>query len=237
MRRIAVILALLAISLFAGACSSGGDDDQGAGAAAPLAGPIQEQEPDEIVRAAENALRTAESVRLTGEVEEQGERIKLDMRIGRETGARGTIKRGKTSTELIRIGDQLWLRGRSFWAETVGADVANQIGDRWVLVPPSVTSGSGGSIDGLTDIDGVVDQVLRAGASDVKKGKETKIRGVPVITLDNVGGGSMWVATEGPAFPLRMGGGGQRIDFAEYNKPVKVAAPKNVITDLSTVIG
>jgi hypothetical protein len=236
MRRIAVILALLAIALFAGACSSDGDEDPDAGAA-PVAGPIQDQEPDEIVRAAENALRTAESVRLTGEVEEQGERIKLDMRIGRETGARGTIKRGKTSTELIRIGDQLWLRGKSFWAETVGADVADQIGDRWVLVPPSVTSGSGGSIDGLTDIDGVVDQVLRAGATDVKKGKETKIRGVPVITLDNVGGGSMWVATEGPAFPLRMGGGSQRIDFAEYNKPVKVAAPKNVITDLSAVIG
>src|SRR3954452_265710 len=112
MRRIAVIVALLALALTLGACSRDDDPDNGAGAVP--AGPIESQEPDDIVRAAETALRTAHSVRITGEVQEQGERIALDMRIGRETGAKGTIKRGKATTELIRIGDQLWLRaGRS----------------------------------------------------------------------------------------------------------------------------
>src|SRR4051812_29683823 len=147
MRRIAVIVALLALALTLGACSRDDDPDNGAGAVP--AGPIESQEPDDIVRAAETALRTAHSVRITGEVQEQGERIALDMRIGRETGAKGTIKRGKATTELIRIGDQLWLRGKSFWAESVGDDVAKQIGNRWVLVSPSVTTGGGGSIDGL----------------------------------------------------------------------------------------
>jgi hypothetical protein len=236
MRRIAVILALLMLALTLGACSSG-EDDPGADQATPAAGPLKDREAADIVRAAENALRTARSVRLTGDVEEQGARVSLDMRIDRQAGARGTIKRGPTRAELIRIGDRLWLRGRSFWAESVGNDVAGRIGDRWVLVPPSVTNDPNGSIDGLTSIDGVVDQVLRAGADDATKGGETRIRGVPVITLENVGGGSMWVATEGPAFPLRMGGGTQRVDFAEYNKPVKVTEPENAIVDLSTVLG
>jgi hypothetical protein len=232
MRRIALAFALLALML--AACSSD-DDPPPQGAATPAA--LADREASEIVRAAENALRTAKSVRITGQVQEQGEQVTLDMRIGREVGARGTIERGSTKAELIRIGDQLWLKGKSFWAETAGNAVAGKIGNRWVQVPPSVTSGAGGSIDGLTNINGVVDQLLRSQGTGVTKGEQTQIRGVPAITLKNVGGGSMWVATEGPAFPLRMGGGNQRIDFTDYNKPVNVAAPKNPITDLTTVLG
>jgi hypothetical protein len=208
-----LLVVLLLLSGCLSGCVPGGAEERGAG---------------RIARDAVNTLRRAETVRLTGQVTEQSGPVTLDMRISRDKGARGWFSQDGVDTDLIRIGDRLWLRGESFWVQTLGPARASEIGGRWVLMPPE--AGSDVGIDAITDLDAVAEQVLSPVSRDeLTKGQTSVIRGTPAIALTTGDGGRLDVATRGPAYPLRFGGGGQRIDFAEYNKPVRLTPPAGAI--------
>jgi hypothetical protein len=229
---------LMTVVLAVALAGCGGKEPVAASNAATASKPA-----DQILADAQKAFLSARSVRLTGKVVQGKQAIVVDMRISHDGGAQGSISRGNTKVGLIRIGDKLWLRGRAFWSQTVDAPVASRIGDRWVLVPPTAAGEGASSIDALTQLNGVVAQVLTP-RSAIVKGSRTTVRGVRAIALDDERGlGTLYVAVDGPAYPLRIApkstgtATGQRLDFAEYNDELSVTAPANAIDNPATLLG
>jgi hypothetical protein len=157
MRRIVTAALLVSLALFAAAC---GSDSEPEPAQSASSGKTADKSAEEILRASQEAFRSARSVRIKGKVVQGGKPIELDMRIVRGTGARGQIVNDGVKVNLIRADQRLWLRGREFWEGAVGKEIAGRIGDRWVLVPATAAATAASSIDAFTDLDGILDQVL-----------------------------------------------------------------------------
>jgi hypothetical protein len=231
MRRI-LLAAMLVLALPLGGCSK----DKATPPASTLA-PIKDQTVDQILIATDAAFRSAKSVRLVGKLVQQDQTMSVDMRITADHKAKGSITRGDAKLSLIRVGSKLWLRGREFWAGTLGPALAARIGDHWVLVPDPVSADSSGSLGALTDIEGVASKIISPSPrSDIQKGAAANVRGVATLELKDASAGSiLYVATSGPPFPLRISPkqskktAGQRLDFQDYNQPVSIAAPKDVL--------
>jgi hypothetical protein len=223
---------LLVLALLVPACGLGADEPRPGPAARTADKPARD-----ILADAQAAFRSARSVRVTGRIARgtATDPIELDMRIARGVGARGQIVSDGVRVNLIRSGGRLWLRGRRFWQQAIGEEVARDIGDRWVLVPPSAAAGAGPGIDAFSDLDGILEQLLTP-EGDVAKGATQPIRGVPAIGLTG-GSGTLWVAAEGRPYPLRVAGRGpdQFIDFVEYDAPVSITAPAGAIEDPATL--
>jgi hypothetical protein len=228
MRRIVTVALVVSLALAAAAC---GSDEPADPARA-------EKSADDLLRDAQAAFRAARSVRVTGQVVQDGRPIQLDMRIVRGTGASGSIVNDGVRVSLIRADRRLWLRGRRFWEQAIGQEVAGSIGDRWVLVPPSAAASAAAGIDAFTDLDGILAQVLSP-AGGMSKGPTQTIRGVRAIGLDDGRSGILWIAAEGAPYPLRIAAKagsanqGQFIDFAEYNRSVRITPPRDAVEDPS----
>src|SRR6266536_1037947 len=139
MRRIVTAAMLLSLALFASACGAGHGAAQQPGPATVTR--TQDKTAEEILRDTQAAFRAANSVRVKGRVVQGGSPIELDMRIQRDTGARGSIVNNGVKVSLIRSGQRLWLSGEKFWEQALRKkDVAARIGDRWVLVPATAAA-------------------------------------------------------------------------------------------------
>jgi hypothetical protein len=192
---------------------------------------------DQILIATDTAFRASRSVRLVGSLVQQDQPMTVDMRVTADRKARGSITRGKVKLSLVRIGDKLWLRGASFWKGTLGAALAERIGDRWVLVPDNVLAASGGSLSALTDMDGIASQIISPEpGADINKGPLASVNGVSAVQLtDAQAGSTLYVAADGTPYPLRLSPkqsgktAGQKLDFTEYDRAVSIRAPKDVV--------
>lgn len=187
---------------------------------------------DEIFHASKDALRGASSVRVTGKTLEEGRTTELDLRLGK-AGAQGTIKMDGSTLELLSVNGRLYLRGREFWRESGNQQLATLIGDRWVLAP---ASGSGAKaftpFKELTDIGSWADQLVPEGT--ISKGQTGTVNGQPAIALKDTDGSSLWVATTGPPYPLRVepkpgAPDPENLDLREYNAPLNLTAPADAL--------
>ena len=96
---------------------------------------------------------------------------------------------------------------------------------------PAGSSGFG-SFTPFTDLQKLMNQILTA-SGRVEKGDETKVDDQPAIALtDAKNGGTLYVATTGPAYPLELKPGKDNsgsISFTEWDQPVTLTAPKDSI--------
>ena len=200
----------------------------------PSGSGIAALEGDEIADRAKEALDSAKSFRVKGQLTTGGEDLVIDMRLT-GNGATGTVATGKSGVlKLIRVGKTAYLGGdKAFWTKAGGATAAEQLSGKFVKVPSS-TAGFSQFIE-FTELASWRKIVMPTGS--VEKGDTTTIRGVPAVELTDGGGkDSLFIATEGKPYPLRLSGGqgaaGGTIEFSEYDKAVTLQAPaaRNVIT-------
>jgi len=217
--RAPVVLVLLLWTL-ASACSS--DEPKGF-ASEPTAA---------ILDQARAAAKSATAVHITGTWISQRVEYEIDMRI-KNDGAVGQISTSGTKIELLRVGEDLFVRGdASLYQPKDGrqdpdaAASAEALRDKYVKVPPDDPAYA--RFGGFTRLHPLLDDMFLL-SGEIKKDGRKDVRGVETVLLsaDEGGGGEMYVSLGPKPFPLRYSPGPNsgRLDLYEYDQDFPVAMP------------
>lgn len=221
---------LLVLVLVASAIAGCGSSSDGNGVTAKT--------PTEIVAGAKVLADKASSVHVSGSIHSGGSPITLDLHLLSNKGGRGALSENGLSFELIQIHGTVYIKGSpAFYRHVVGATAAQLLQGRWLKAP--ATSGDLASLASLTSLRQLLDATLtRHGA--LVKGAKTTVNGRKVVGVtDTSNGGTLYVATTGPPYPIavtKSGAGAGTIVFDHWNGPVSVTAPENAI-DIAQLTG
>jgi hypothetical protein len=191
---------------------------------------IAEKTPGEILASAKVLADDASSAHVFGSITSAGSPIALNLYLHAKRG-RGEISENGLPFELIRVADDVYIKGsNAFYRHIAGPTAAQLLQGRWLKA--SATSGSLASVGSLTDLRQLVDATL-TGHGALVKGPTTTVAGRRVIALtDPSEGGTLYVATTGPPYPVEVTKGGAaagQILFDDWNDPVLVTPPADAI--------
>jgi hypothetical protein len=207
------------------------------GKKSPSSNGVASMTPTQILAQMQKAVAGAESVHIVGAGTTGGSTITLDLELAAGRGGAGHISIGGLGFDIVRVGQKLYFKGdKNFLTHYAGAVAAQLLAGKWFYVP--VSTGGFGSFAPLTNMVAITRQIL-ANHGTIAKGGETTIDGQPAITLvDKSQGGTLYVATTGPAYPLALkpGKGKGAIKFTEWDQPVTLTAPAKPI-DYSKLTG
>jgi hypothetical protein len=210
---------LLAATLLAGC--GGGSSGNG----------VADMTPDEIVAAATEAATSAESVHVQGGTG-GSDPLELDIYLVAGEGGEGTLTVNGLTFEMVRIGDKAYFKGDdAFWSRFGGAAAAQLMRGKWLVAPAD--SGDLASFTPLTDLEQFFGQMLGDHGEPLEKGDETEVDGEPAIAVNDPSeGGTLYVATEGEPYPLKIEKTGEdagAITFSEWNEKHELTAPEDAI--------
>jgi hypothetical protein len=189
-----------------------------------------------IERKALQAAEGADAVRLSGSVVTKGRTYKLDMRLrgGEEGGAVGRVSTRGSNFEMLRVGDDLYLKADAdFWASQeggepskAGSEAASKLDDKYVKVPS--TDPAYRQLSGFTDMKLLLDGLLALNGK-LTVGDHGSVGGIRTIRVEAGGGagGALDVSLEGRPFPLRLkrAGGAGVLELADWNTEFTIKAP------------
>lgn len=208
---ILVLLALLLLPLLS-ACGT----DQGPGTA------------ERRLAQARETFLSAASVRLTGQVTQDGKRLDLDVWLVGNRGGRGTITVAGVRFEVIRIGELLWFKApRSFYLHRPELPVELLAG-RWLEASAAI--GQFARFATFTRPDQIADRLLSTTAE--LNARSTTFAGSAAVALTTPNG-TLVVTKNEPVRPLRAlgaAGSGNVLLFSAYGEPVELRRPDQVVT-------
>lgn len=249
-RRIAAGAAALALIAGGGVlagCGSSSDSSSGGAAttaaATSTAAPngIENKSAKEILDASLAAANAASSVTVTGALTQDGQKVALDLQLGEEA-AQGSITAQGVDIEIKVLGGKSYfkLSGEAF-AKIAGAGdnpelvqaVSALLGDKWLVAPDEQAAGELSSLGKLSQKGELLKGIIES-AGDVTVAGSSQVNGQPVILLKGSDeSGTLAIATTGEPYPLQVkgsdGSDGGQIDFTDWNAPVNVTAPTDVI--------
>ncbi|MFE1439316.1 hypothetical protein [Streptomyces sp. NPDC058739] len=235
-RRIARIGAVCALAMTGTALAGCGSEDPDAGTNG-----VGKLPPAKIQSETRAAAGSVDAVRLSGTVVAGGRTYQLDMRL-KEDGGSGSLTAQGATFELLRIGDELFLKANAeFWnhEEGKGEDgsgedekgdgdsaAADKLGGKYVKVPQGDPSYK--RFSGFTDKDVLLDGLLTLHGSLDTDGRHEQggVRTVR-ITGDKGAGGTLDVSLEGKPYPLRLvrAGGAGTLSFSDWGKDFALKQP------------
>ncbi len=238
--RASKVSGVIGIMGLSAALLTGCGDGDGGGSDKPFA----KDSADQIAAKAVEATKKADSMRLKGDMRQDGRTVSLDLVVDQEKNCEGTVDNAGAKAELRHMNGTLYVRGNDqYWKNSLknqpGSDkVKSKVVDKWVKMPADDASTSG-----MCDKQGLIasmdeDKSTRKG---MKKGDTTTIGGKEAITLKKKASAgethTMYVATEGKPYILRttVQGGNEpnETTFSDYNKPVSPKTPsKGDVVDL-----
>jgi hypothetical protein len=215
---------LAAFLLAVGTLTGCGSSSSGNGVAAKT--------PDQIIAAAKVLADAASSVHVSGSIVSSGTQITLDLDLVTGKGGRGRLSENGLSFELVQIHGTAYIKGSpAFYTHVAGPAAAQLLQGRWLKAPAS--SGNLASLASLTDLRQLLDTTLAGHGTGLRKGAITTVNGQKALAVtDTSTGGTLYVATTGPPYPIEVtkgGTGGGKIVFDRWNQPVSVTAPANAI--------
>jgi hypothetical protein len=192
----------------------------------------------EILAAAERAFRSARSVQVKVTFRDRVGVVKANLTLTHKHGmAAGWFEQQGVRVTFVVAGGRFYVRGRRFWEKQGNAELAELIGDRWVLVPGSV-AGELTPFGNDFTIDGFADEVFRSTDTPrfIRKSRATVGR-LPAVRLWAVDG-SYYVAATGKPYPLLLDHRGDDLDtaFSNYDRNVPIRAPRGAL-DLKKLAG
>ncbi|MFI0814567.1 hypothetical protein ACH4TX_07435 [Streptomyces sp. NPDC021098] len=231
---VAVMCAGLAATLTA--CGGGeGETDPDAGTNG-----VGKLPASKIESKARTAAGTADAVHLSGSLVSKGRTYKVDLKL-KGDGGTGVVSTKGTRYELLRVGEELYLKADAgFWAHQGAsgghdgdAAAAGKLEDKYVKVPSGDPSYK--RLSGFTDKSVMLDGLLGLHGT-VTTGDRGEIGGTRTIRIrgGQGNGGSLDVSLEGRPYPLRLqrAGGAGVIRLENWNQDFKLAAPtKDHIVD------
>ncbi|GGX92261.1 hypothetical protein [Streptomyces fructofermentans] len=247
MRRTA--LAALCLAAAATATLTGclpGDDKADSKPKGPFAGQTGGEIADRAVKATSNA----KSLRMKGDIQDDGSRVGIDMALDKKGHCAGTISAGgEGKADLVKTGDTLYMRydekflraqGEGDSAEETDGVVALLAG-KWTKM--SATGSDADDIAEFCDLGTVLGEFDDV-SSDARRGRTTTVDGVPAIVLHEKDGKdtyTLYVATEGKPYLLKVVSKSAKdpgtVTFGDFDEPVPAEKPKGKILDLDELGG
>jgi hypothetical protein len=190
------------------------------------------KDPEAIVAAASAAIDHVRSVHVSGSVNaSRKDAIRFDLTLLNGRGATGTLSEHGLAFRLVTLGDVAYVKGtQAFWEQFGGAAVAAQLRGRWLRAPAD--HGDFASFASLTHVHSLLAALL-AGHGALTRGATGTVDGRRVVAVHDASRqGTLYVATAGPAYPVRIenGSGGGRIDFGRFDAPVALRAPAHAVS-------
>ena len=233
-RTAAALLALGTGGLLVGCLGFGGDPDAGTNGVGKLPTAT-------IERKAEAAANGASAVRLAGTVVSGGHTYRLDMRL-RGDGGVGEVTEGGDTFQLLRVGDDLYLKAGADFYTAGGADkdsqaAAAELSGKYVKVP--TTDPSYRQFSGFTDKKVLLSDLF-VFDGPVRTGDHRTVGSTKTIALDGQKGGSLDVSLKGTPYPLRYErpGGAGTLTLTDWGEDFHLAAPaKSEVVDYGKTVG
>jgi hypothetical protein len=183
--------------------------------------------PQQIIVQMKKAVSGATSVHIVGGGTTGGTTLTLDLQLEKGKGGSGHISAGGLSFDIVKIGPKLYFKGEKAFLKHYAGAAAPLFAGRWFVASTSVPQFA--SFSSLTDIETLVDNIVSS-AGTLTKGSTTTIDGRPAIAIvDSAKGGTLYVATTGPAYPLQLnpGKGKGGVKFTDWDQPITLKAPAN----------
>ncbi|MGW7292518.1 hypothetical protein ACWGIB_09005 [Streptomyces xiamenensis] len=220
----------------------GGDEDTPGGAG----NGVTDLPPTEMISRAMDAVTGAESLRLSGTIEESpGELLEIDMLMDVQGDCAGTVAvEGEGSFELLKRGNELWYQpDAEFWRAATGSDMTELSG---MYLYGTLDNPDAEGMAAMCDLEGFLDSfgdVDGMESDEVSVGEESTHLGVPVIALHEVPqrGSSrestLLIATEGEPYLMHMEqterGTTNAISLSDFDVPVDFdEPPARLVLDL-----
>jgi hypothetical protein len=190
----------------------------------------------EIQSETREAAGSAAAVRLSGTVVAGGSTYQLDMRLKADGGSGSLTAQGATF-ELLRIGDELFLKAdAAFWDQEDGKDAgdgdgeetaaADKLGGKYVKVPQGDPAYK--RFSGFTDKDVLLAGLLTLHGKLATDGhhEQAGVRTIR-ITGDKGSGGTLDVSLQGKPYPLRLvrGGDAGTLTFSDWGQDFPLKQP------------
>ena len=177
--------------------------------------------PSDALAQVKEAVAAATSVHIVGTGTTGGQPLALNLKLVKDKGGAGHVTVNGLSFDIVRIGDKAYFKGSSsFWSKFGGSAAAQLFNGKWLMAPAN--KGELASFTPLTNLTALTNQVL-ASHGTLKMGDTTEINGQPAVAIvDQSNGGTLYVATTGPAYPLKLtpGKGKGAITFSDWDQPV-----------------
>jgi hypothetical protein len=193
-----------------------------------------DQSVEEIQEQALAAMEDVNSMRVAGDVTDEGQQLSLDLAMDREGTCVGSIGAEGGTAEIINSDDGFFLKGdNTFWVVSLGSkakakEMLSFLGDKWAKVP-----GGDAEFDTTCDLDGFLAELGDSNADDSEVGDETEVDGTKAVEVISGKGGSdettVWVATEEPHYVLQVSQKGIEegtITFSDFDEEVEATAPE-----------
>ena len=213
---------------------------------------------EEILAKSQAAAKAATSVTVKGTITEGAVESSLDLVLG-TSASEGTITAEGVELSVKAVDGKSYFKASSgSWATLLGSagaegkaagnKIDGLVGDKWLLLPAEPGSlGEAGSVLGVTlaglsgffQKDFLLETLLSPeGGWTVKTTGD--VNGTPVVFLEDTKGEStLAIQTVGEPYPVQAKGGRAQgsgeISFTNWNAPVNVTAPTDVV-DISEVV-
>jgi hypothetical protein len=234
-RAAAVVLA--AVAVVVGACGSSSST-----------GGITSEPASKIVSQSRAATAGSPSAQVLGLVTTGGQTIHVDIRYAKGVGGAGTLVAGGQVLSVRLVGQGLYMQASQTLLSSLFGAAATRIPEGVWLKLPSGNEGNANfvalssSLYSVASLGSLLDQLFSSSAKWVK-GPQSSINKQPVIAVtDSTSGqgGTLYIATTGPAYLIRAGGGAkngsEQLNFGAYGEPVSIEAPPNPV-DVSQLNG
>jgi len=242
-RRLGATLAALALTAGSlGVAGCGGDSTTSSSATATTGttaaadNGVASLGAQEILTKATAAANAASSVRIAGNVDQDGQQVSLDLMLGKDV-ADGTLGIKGQQVDVRLVDGKFYLRAPAAFYEAIGgggAAIGQLVGDKWFSVPldNSAAAAKFAAFQGFTNKNELFDTLLKDASKATVKGTGD-VSGQPVVLLDDSEGGVLAVATTGEPYPIQVRGSSSdnsgTLNFTDWNAPVNVTAPADAI--------
>lgn len=246
----ATTLALLTGGGFLAGCgsdsSASGTTATAADTTAQASNGIEKLSGQEIVTKSQAAASSASSVTVSGSVAMSGDKVGLELTLG-DTATTGNITLNGMTIQIRVVDGTTYVKLdpkdlAKVVLENAGGAVAEQIqsvvGDKWLKIPADPSNEQLAALGKFGEKDGLIKQLLTP-QGDVTVTGTGDVNGTPVVNLDSSKGtGILSVQTVGEPYPVRIAGAKGssegHIDFSNWNAPVDVTAPTDIL-DISAL--
>jgi hypothetical protein len=192
---------------------------------------VASKSPAEIVAAAKTAADGASAVHVSGSTVTAGTPLTLDLNLVAGKGGRGRIAENGLSFELIELEGTIYISGSSaFYTHFAGAAAAKLLQGKWLKAPATNSSFAG--LSALTESRRLLDVALSTSGGALAKAGTSTVNGQAAVGVKDAENGTLYVATTGQPYPLKVtksGAAGGTISFNEWDKPVTLTAPANAV--------
>jgi predicted small secreted protein len=181
----------------------------------------------QILEKALAALKAAKSVHIKGDIKTGDGLISIDLTLTDTKDGVGTMSMSGQTVQLTKVGTDVYMKADAgFWKQFAGDQggvIATLLAGKYLKA--STTDAQFGSMASFFDFAESLDMQGEGTVGETKA-----INGINAVSVKEKSAespGTLWIATQGEPYPLRLEGppGEGQIDFTDYNKPVDIKAP------------